>query len=111
MDELESTWTVPVDHPAFAGPFPGQPNVPGVVLLDHAIHQAAPWLPRPDGTWRIDSAKFFHPVGPGQVLNYSLRVKPSGAVAFAVREGEGVGEGVRGLGRQVAAGVLSPKAA
>jgi hypothetical protein len=45
------------------------------------------------------------------VLNYSLRVKPSGAVAFAVREGEGVGEGVRGLGRQVAAGVLSPKAA
>lgn len=105
MDAVDSTWTVPVDHPAFAGHFPGQPIVPGVVLLDHAIQLAAPWLQRPGANWRIDSAKFFRPVGPGQALNYALRRKPSGAVAFSVREGE------HGTEREVASGVLSPNAA
>jgi len=105
MDEFESVWTVPVDHPAFAGHFPGQPIVPGVVLLDHAIHLAGQWLQRPEGLWRVDSAKFFRPVGPGQVLNCALRLKPSGAVAFSVREGE------HGIEREVASGMLSPNAA
>ncbi|MBA4265674.1 MAG: hypothetical protein C0453_11375 [Comamonadaceae bacterium] len=102
MDELESIWTVPVDHPAFAGHFPGQPIVPGVVLLDHAIHLADTWLQRPEGLWRVDSAKFFRPVGPGLVLSYVLRVRPSGAVAFSVSEGEPESR------REVASGVLSP---
>lgn len=98
MDELESTWTVPVDHPAFAGHFPGQPIVPGVVLLDHAIHLAGTWLQRPVGTWRVDNAKFFHPVGPDAQLSFRLSRKASGAVAFKVSED----------GRDVASGTLGP---
>jgi 3-hydroxymyristoyl/3-hydroxydecanoyl-(acyl carrier protein) dehydratase len=98
MDELESTWTVPVDHPAFAGHFPGQPIVPGVVLLDHAIHLAGQWQQRPAATWRVDSAKFFHPVGPGEALCFRLSRKASGALAFKVSEG----------GRDVASGALTP---
>lgn len=105
MDELESTWTVPVDHPAFAGHFPGRPIVPGVVLLDRAIHLADQWLQRSDALWRVDSAKFFHPVGPGEELRYVLRKKTSGAVAFSVSVGES------GNNREVASGVLSPTTA
>ena len=34
-------FTVPLDHPAFAGHFPGKPILPGVVLLDVALQTIA----------------------------------------------------------------------
>lgn len=98
METFESTWVVPNDHPAFAGHFPGQPIVPGVVLLDHAIALAGQWLQRPAGGWRVDNAKFLKPVGPGASLAFRFNRKPSGAVAFVVTHGE----------RDVASGALTP---
>ena len=51
-------FTIPADHPALPGHFPGHPVVPGVVLLDHAIHAIGAALDRPLHTWRLGSAKF-----------------------------------------------------
>ncbi|MCU0762187.1 MAG: beta-hydroxyacyl-ACP dehydratase [Hydrogenophaga sp.] len=101
MDSFESTWVVPPDHPAFAGHFPGQPIVPGVVLLDHAIALAGQWLQRPSAGWRVDQAKFLQPVGPGAVLRFVFSRKPSGTVAYTVTEGD----------RSVASGALTPAGA
>ena len=100
MAAAEFVWTVPADHPAFAGHFPGKPIVPGVVLLDRAILFAEAMLGRPGLAWQVGNAKFFSPVGPAETLVFALETKPSGAIAFAVRAGQ----------RDVASGSLTPPA-
>ena len=95
-DELHLA--IPADHPAFAGHFPGRPIVPGVVLLDHAILFAEQWLGQSDLNWQVGNAKFFSPVGPDEVLSFTLQLKASGAIAFTVC----------GAGRDVASGSLTP---
>ena len=80
-------WIVPQDHPACEGHFPGNPIVPGVVLLDQAVLFAEQWLGRSGAVWRIENAKFLGPVGPGASLEFSLRPGTAGSVVFVVRNG------------------------
>ena len=101
MSNAEFSWQVPLDHPAFAGHFPGQPIVPGVVLLDQAILFAEKMLAAAPMNWQVGNAKFLSPVLPGEVLTYALTQKPSGAVAFVVHCND----------RSVASGSLTPPAA
>lgn len=100
MADAEYRWQVPADHPAFAGHFPGNPIVPGVVLLDRAILFAETMLGKPGLNWQVGNAKFFSPVQPEEALTFSLTTKPSGAIAFTVRATE----------RDVASGSLTPAA-
>lgn len=103
MADTEYRWLVPADHPAFAGHFPGNPIVPGVVLLDRAILFAEAMLGEAGKrglTWQVGNAKFFSPVRPEEALTFSLTTKPSGAIAFTVRATE----------RDVASGSLTPAA-
>ncbi|MDF3082407.1 acyl-CoA synthetase family protein [Burkholderia sola] len=90
-------FTIAADHPALPGHFPGHPVVPGVVLLDHAIHTIGAALNRPLHTWRLGSAKFLSPVAPGEPLALAYDAAASGAIRFTVRAGS----------REVATGVLS----
>jgi 3-hydroxymyristoyl/3-hydroxydecanoyl-(acyl carrier protein) dehydratase len=93
-----ATWTVPVDHPSFAGHFPGRPIVPGVVLLDRAIRFVAAALGTDTAGCSIANAKFLSPVGPGETLEFSWQVKASGSIQFEIA----------GAGRAVATGMLVP---
>jgi len=90
-------FTIPADHPALPGHFPGQPIVPGVVLLDHAIAALGASLNRPLDTWRLASAKFLSPVAPGEPLDLAFDAAAGGAIRFTLRAGA----------RDVATGVLS----
>jgi 3-hydroxymyristoyl/3-hydroxydecanoyl-(acyl carrier protein) dehydratase len=63
-----ASWTVPVDHPAFAGHFPGRPIVPGVVLLDKLVQAVEAGGRKVKA---IGSAKFLSPVGPGATLEFT----------------------------------------
>lgn len=80
----ETTLVIAPDHPAFAGHFPGMPILPGVVLLDaavHAVSQALGALGAPAGC-QISSAKFLSPVVPGETLSLSWTTSASGSVRF-----------------------------
>lgn len=100
MADADYRWLVPADHPTFAGHFPGNPIVPGVVLLDRAILFAEEMLGQPGLNWQVGNAKFFSPVLPEQALTFVLDSKPSGAISFTVRAAE----------RDVASGSLTPVA-
>lgn len=79
-----ATWVVAADDPAFAGHFPGHPIIPGVLLLDFAV-RALPVPPiAAHGPWRISSAKFQSPVGPGEELVCSFETRPNGSIDFRV---------------------------
>jgi 3-hydroxyacyl-[acyl-carrier-protein] dehydratase len=75
-------WTVPVDHPAFAGHFPGRPIVPGVVLLDHAIAAVTNALGK--SVVGIGNAKFLSPVGPGAELELTWQIGVGRSVRFDI---------------------------
>lgn len=70
------------DHPVFAGHFPGNPIVPGVLLLDWA--QTAIESDIGQRVHALSEAKFHHPAKPTDTL--ALEFEISGAfVRFEVR--------------------------
>ncbi len=86
--ELESTLQFAADHPAFAGHFPGAPIVPGVLLLDAALHALEASGVQATG---IASVKFLQPVAPAQVLALASTVTAPGRCAVRIaRAGEPV---------------------
>lgn len=79
---------VALDHPAFAGHFPGRPMLPGVALLAEAMEVAAadPALARAIGPApRLAVVKFLQPVAPGAALEIALRLQAR-TVAFSIGE-------------------------
>ncbi|HVR51313.1 MAG TPA: hypothetical protein VMS38_16360 [Pseudorhodoferax sp.] len=86
MDAL--TLRIPVDHPAFAGHFPGQPLLPGVALLAEVLEAVladAALAARVGPAPRLANVKFLAPVRPGAELAIQLDATGRG-LRFAVRD-------------------------
>jgi hypothetical protein len=84
LDRGERLVTIPPDHPAFAGHFPGHPVLPGVALLSLVMETLAE---RAGPAPRIDNAKFLQPVKPGATLTLGLTEQARG-FAFEIRQGD-----------------------
>ena len=78
------TWVVPADHPAFAGHFPGNPIVPGVVLLDHALQLLSTAVNQPAPHIKLSSAKFLSPVAPGETVSFNLQAKTAASYQVSI---------------------------
>ncbi len=71
----------PVDHPCGAGHFPGNPIIPGALLLAEVLDAIARHLAL-DGGWQVKSAKFPQPVRPGDKVIVSYRQNDAGEIRF-----------------------------
>ena len=75
-----------VDHPAFAGHFPGRPMLPGVALVAEAMEAAAgdPALAKAIGPApHLVVVKFLAPVAPGTTLDIDVHLEAR-SVAFRI---------------------------
>ena len=73
-------------HPACDGHFPGDPIVPGAVVLDLVIAVIARDSD-PDQGCEIRSAKFVHPVRPGDEVSVEYERRPTGEIRFRASVG------------------------
>jgi uncharacterized membrane protein len=79
-------FTIGRDHPAIAGHFPGNPLVPGAVILARVAQAIGARFPgRAPGT--IASARFVAPLAPGQPATIEAKYQGN-RVAFEVKHGE-----------------------
>lgn len=82
--------TIPSDHPAVAGHFPGNPIMPGVVLLDEVMRAVARHDRIAGPPWVVKSAKFLRPVRPGEELVIRLQPQAHGQLKFECSVGDSI---------------------
>ncbi len=81
----------PADHPAALGHFPGNPIIPGAVLLDETLRAIETGLGVNLSFCRIKSAKFLAPVRPGDRVVIEFSRSSAGAIRFTcLRRGQAV---------------------
>ena len=81
-----ATFHVPAQHPALAGHFPGNPLVPGVVILDAVIAATDEWLGENHAIDRLSYVKFLAPMKPDETAQVDLLIDAP-RVEFSVRRG------------------------
>jgi len=86
--KTQTPLNIAIDHPAFAGHFPGSPIVPGVVLLDETLHAISIEHSQPVTAYQVSSVKFLSPLLPGEPALLQYELQGGGSIRFDVMSGE-----------------------
>lgn len=81
------TFSISPDHPALPGHFPGNPVVPGVVMLDVVRRAAEPSFGPGLRITRLPQVKFVRPLLPGQEAAVDLELRDT-LLQFVVSRGD-----------------------
>jgi 3-hydroxyacyl-[acyl-carrier-protein] dehydratase len=86
-------FSINADHPALSGHFPGNPIVPGVVILDNILAAVAAKFPAYQVSG-IRKLKFLRTLLPDQTCNVQLAEVREGRLRFeCLQAGERIAEG------------------
>jgi 3-hydroxyacyl-[acyl-carrier-protein] dehydratase len=79
---------IPASHPSLPGHFPGQPIVPGVLILDVVVQALREWRPH-SRVAALPNVKFLSPLLPGEPFSIELSQEDaSRPLRFDCRAGE-----------------------
>lgn len=76
-----------VDHPSLVGHFPGNPIMPGVVLLEEVLGACKAALAEHRVTG-LDAVKFYQPVRPGDRFDIVVQQEQSDRARFRCSAGD-----------------------
>lgn len=78
------TFSIPQDHPSFPGHFPGNPILPGVLLLERVMAYAQSQTNTSLEHCALLNVKFLASVAPGDTLNLTFSESMANSFTFAV---------------------------
>ncbi|MDO5609774.1 MAG: hypothetical protein Q4G62_03165 [Pseudomonadota bacterium] len=84
---MKTRFTVAADHPSLPGHFPGQPVVPGVLLLD-AVQSALAAQVGEIAALSLPQVKFLQPLLPDQAADIELTEAAPGRWRFRILRGD-----------------------
>ncbi len=76
------TLHIAADHPTGAGHFPGNPIIPGALLLAEVLRCIEQSESARFASCTVKAAKFLHPVRPGDMIEIEYARSPQGTIEF-----------------------------
>jgi 3-hydroxyacyl-[acyl-carrier-protein] dehydratase len=89
MTDYQYQSLIAANHPSLPGHFPGNPVVPGVVILDEVLHALAQWQPQLN-IEGFTTVKFLQPLLPDETFSIEFEHNKATRMKFACKKNQTV---------------------
>ncbi len=84
---IEKKFQIDPLHPSLPGHFPGNPIVPGVVILAEVLASIEQSLPKPLVLSNVPVVKFHFPLRPNELVQLTFDLLPDQVIIFSCQVG------------------------